>query len=438
MSTDTILFDFDACIRLPQSFQVFHNFLEKEEHNVEPLDFLKQVEAFQQKVVSLLDNIEQNTKWLQQCQETYQAIYKEFIVDTGSKQLNLDHSKRQIIQNRIQEMDTILIKWQDQPISIDSLRTKLYHLYDEVKISIAFQLRSDSFPRFVRYPIWLQFCQQNHELVEQFLKKTKFIKMMTTAEFYDPIFNDRDIDLVKYFITDSNKWKRVGSIKCVYAKKHHDCVDFYDFTDPFVISDIPRLKKVVCHKYTNTMPFHYKKILFASMGKNESDPVTTVLQRYIPTPENMEHGKYAFAKVISVRSFPFLKTRENFTSCVFLKVRLEDGTKAVMRVVKSINDATVPLQKKGNMRAEVYGCDVYIKVSKTLTRIVRAVFLYWGGVLEKFFKLFEKGLQKFVAKENQSLYLKLENLQKNDFKDLDDSYQFRSLFEYNKNLDMNQ
>lgn len=425
-----LVFDYASVIRVQETRSEFAKYLKEVEHNEEGLEFVHDVDAFQQLIVQ--GSIVFSAPSIQQ---TYTKIFNDYIPRNSPKELNLSHVKRQNVLRGVEEMNTLFASAGQNLAStnLEQIKVKLYQIFEESKQFIMHQIQMDSFPRFIRSQDWQKFCAKNVELKEQVCKQLQIVPLFTTAEFLNPLPNARELQIARYFIQDSNQWKlfTVMPFKWDDKSEQHK-VNFYKFDQSIVVSDEKDYTSASCFKFTYSMPFSYKKIIQGYMNKEHLAAIDThykYLQIFFPQQGIQQQFNYAYARTLMQYTLPFANTREILSNVIFTKFKNEDGTKTYLMVQRTVLDESIPKQNPKNVRIIAFTVFSCTKHTKDSCRVVVSSYLNMKGVIQQVMSLATKALMKQMVKDAKKS-IRFHQQHPN----LPDNLGFKAIMDYNKKV----
>lgn len=88
----------------------------------------------------------------------------------------------------------------------NSTKNECVEIFTTLVEIVKLELSCDSFPRFIRHPMCIEFCQKNHEN-RKVLELNKIVQFdYSNEEFTNPIVTEKDFEFAEWIMNDTLNW----------------------------------------------------------------------------------------------------------------------------------------------------------------------------------------------------------------------------------------
>jgi hypothetical protein len=178
-------FNFSQVLKNSELKKLFHQYLETE-FNAEPLLFLEAVQG--------LEGLDEN-----EARQQAQQIITKFVGENAPSEINLSSPAKQQLLQDFQSGNVLVVK-----------------VFEKAKDVITLELKTDSFPRFIRSSLWFNFLRKQDK---NFITQLGVPKAATIYDYTDDDFGknaivtDYDFVFAEQMLQDNYGWELITHLK---------------------------------------------------------------------------------------------------------------------------------------------------------------------------------------------------------------------------------
>jgi hypothetical protein len=361
------VFDFEQVVQDSQAKNEFYHFLQTE-LNQEPLLFLEQVNKLEK------SNGEEAVKIA--CH-----VMKTFIMPASPMEINISSESRMTLVSLFQKHNQFeqTHKW-----VIPEFKTPV-EAFARIKDSVMLELKHDTFPRFLRSKIWLDFVQnKSKEYIESIsVLKAAVDFHYTDADFSAPVVFDKDFRFMEALAEDDEDWEFRGSNKLGTSVVN----SFYGSKN--YLPNVSWMEKGCFVKYTVTFPFSLEQCAKAMMPlgyMEQYDPNCKRLQNIafysneeLKSKFQATASEYRTSCVAAYRvdlHWPMRTPRRLIAAC---SAEYKPEREQLMFIMKSVDPPSDMPLKKGWIEAKDLCCNIFLKIDEHRTLFTQIHSLNFGG-----------------------------------------------------------
>jgi hypothetical protein len=456
--------DFESIMNHSESRRVFVNYMQRVEFNIEPIQFFDAIQEYHTTINSIYSMNNRNFQSLQeQFKIAAKKLFDEYLSNNCKKQVNISQELRRRIHNRMNRIQRLseeelqgnivtpttppspetsspssfsgsssggsgssplLFSLRRRPSvyhNVAEVRLKELHykFFSDVEASLVFTLKNDTFPRFIRSDLFLQFVsnccnEKNFHLLEQLFRDEQDTRSSYTLEdIKRPNVIDSDFTMaLNMCCKDANHW-----IIDPYSNLSADDLERYEVYvshKPLLVPDESVMNRRVKNnseklqlehdrslmnltygvKLSFYLPFHYERIIpYLTCNSNEEQNKITYEKIIDIQPDNGRSNKYGHSVSRMIFQYPLLfsSNREAVYLSTARRMKI-DGQEVAVIINRTVDQSNLPKSKVTNVRVAQVHLISLVKVHEGLTRFTSVMYSEPGGVLRIFSKHMIKNL----------------------------------------------